>query len=155
MRRLQGVLAVVVFGMVALLLMATTATAAVNFRRGPTFTDLGTTLRATGDVSGLGQTTLDVFLDGEGIATVECRNPAGNVAPGQATAVDVSGSQTGIQPKNGRATFNVTTIAPTVGPEACPNPQWTARVTDVDFTSATLTLQQGGQTVFQGTFTNV
>jgi hypothetical protein len=42
---------------------------------------------------------------------------------------------------------NVVTDAPTVGSEACPNNKWTATVTDVEFTNATLTLFQGGQIV--------
>ena len=49
-----------------------------------------------------------MLVEAAGTATVTCTNPAGNVAPGQRTTVDATGSQIGIEPKNGRATFSVT-----------------------------------------------
>ena len=147
---MRKMLAVLITALVVALL-PTAAHAAVNFRSGPTATDLGTQLRVTGNVSGLGMGDLTAVVNATCIATVECTNPGGNVAPGLDTEVDVSGQASDIQVKNGRATFNVVTAAPTVtGAEACPNPMFTARVTDVDFTSATLTLIQGGQVVFSG-----
>lgn len=138
----------------AIVLFPTAAQAAVTFHSGPTFTDLGTTLRVTGNVSGLGNTNLDVSLVASGLADVTCTNPAGNVAPGQQTTTSTSGTVTGIEPKNGRATFSVTTAEPTPpsGRAACPNNKWTATITDVDFTSATLTLSQGGEVIFNQTF---
>jgi hypothetical protein len=132
-----------------------TAQAAVMFHSGPTFTDLGTTLRVTGNVSGLGNGDLTAQITATGLADVTCTNPAGNVAPGQRTSVTTSGTQSGIEVKNGRATFDVTTAEP--GPldpaVVCPNSKWTATITDVDFTSATLTLIQGGQVIFRQTYT--
>jgi hypothetical protein len=120
---------------------------------GPTFTDEGTTLNAVGSVAGLGNEDLTVVLDATGIASVECVNPGGNRAPGQDTSVDVSGEVTDIEVKNGRAFFNVSTNEPVVtGAEACPNPQWTAVVTDVAFSDATLTFFQGGEQVLQESF---
>lgn len=132
--------------------LAPSAFAAVKFHAGPTFTDEGTTLNVTGNVSGLGNDDLTVVLDASGIASVICRNPAGHRAPGQDTAVDASGSVEGIEVKNGRASFDVTTAEPTVSSDACPNDKWTAIVTDVAFSSATLTLIQDGETVFQDTY---
>ena len=147
---MRRILAVLITALVVVL-APTAANAAVRFHSGPTGTDNGTTLTVTGNVSGLGQENLTATVDAEGIATVECSNPAGNVAPGQDTEVDATGTVSGIEPKNGRATFSVTTIAPTVtGAEACPNAKWSATVTDVDFTSATLTLIQGGVVIFSG-----
>jgi hypothetical protein len=151
MRRLIVVL-LAAFG---LWLVPSAAQAAITFHQGPTFTDEGTTLNVTGDVSGLGNEDLDVTLDATGVGSVTCTNPAGNVAPGQDTSVTASGSQTGIEPKNGGAVFDVTTAEPPAPNPAvvCPNRKWTATITDVEFTSATLTLSQGGIIVFQQTYT--
>jgi len=114
---------------------------------GPTFTDNGTTLTATGSVAGLGNDDVTVTLDATGTATVVGVNPAGNVAPGQTQNVNVSGQQVITDVKNGRVNFSVTTIPPTASAASLPNPKWTPVVTDVDFTSATLNVVQGGQTV--------
>ena len=138
--------------MLAIGLFAPSAFAAVKFHAGPTFTDQGTTLNVTGNVSGLGVENLTATLTATGTASVECINPAGNRAPGQDTSVTTTGSQSNIQVKNGRATFNVTSAEPTVTSAACPNNKWRAIVTDVDFSSATLTLTQGGKTVFSKTY---
>jgi hypothetical protein len=120
---------------------------------GPTFTDNGTTLTASGSVAGLGNEDVTVLLNAQGTATIICTNPAGNVAPGQTKDVNVSGSQTITDVKNGRVNFSVTTIAPTAPADACPNRKWTASVTNVDFNTATLIVQQGGETVLTSTTT--
>ena len=117
----------------------------------PTFTDNGTTLTATGSVAGLGNEDVTVVLTAQGSATIVCTNPAGHVAPGQTKDVTVSGSQTITDVKNGRVDYNVTTVAPTAPADSCPNPKWTPTVTDVTFNSATVIVQQGGQTVLTTT----
>ena len=106
-----------------------------------TCTDIGTQVECSGKVSGLGGTTFEVTLEADGIGSVECTNPGGNVAPGQDFTTDVGGS-TGPQPTptNGQFRFNLTTLAPSAPPGSCPNPQWTATVVDVTFTTATITL---------------
>jgi hypothetical protein len=126
-----------------------------HFLRGPDFTDVGTQLRATGTIAGLGNEDIDVILTARGTTTVTCTNPAGNVAPGQTKTITVSGSDTNIEVKNGKATFSVTTAEPTAPAGSCPNPKWTASITDVTFTSATLTVIQpsgSGNVVFEQTF---
>ena len=145
-------LAVLVF--IALFGVNTAFAASPHFVGGaPTFTDEGTTLSSAGSVAGLGNEDLTVVLDATGVASVECINPGGNRAPGQDTNVVTSGTVEDIEVKNGRAFFNVTTAEPFVtGAEACPNPQWTAVVTDVAFTDATLTFFQGGEQVLQESF---
>jgi hypothetical protein len=147
-------LLVVILAACALAFIPSAAQAAITFHAGPTFTDEGTTLNVTGNVSGLGNENLTVVLDATGTGAVTCANPAGNVAPGQDTAVNASGSQSDIEVKNGRTSFDVTTAEPPAPNPAvvCPNRKWTATITDVDFTSATLTFIQGGNIVFQQTF---
>ena len=107
----------------------------------PTCTDEGTFLECTGKVAGLGGTTFRIDVSASGVADVTCTNPGGQVAPGQSFSFAGAGS-TGDQltPRNGQFRFTVTTISPTAPPGSCPNPMWTATVTDVHFTAATLTL---------------
>ena len=127
--------------------------ASPHFVVDPTFTDNGTTLTATGSVAGLGNEDVTVILNADGTATIICTNPAGNVAPGQTKDVTVSGEQTITDVKNGRVNFNVTTEEPVAPADACPNKKWTASVTNVQFNSATLIVQQGGETVLTDTVT--
>jgi hypothetical protein len=115
----------------------------------PECTDVGTQVSCDVKVAGLGGTTFEITVEATGIAEVECTNPGGNVAPGQDTAVGVAGSSGELPtPRNGSFTFrDLRTVAPTVpNVPTCPNPQWTASVVDVTFTSpATLTLFEDGQ----------
>src|SRR5829696_1804495 len=104
------------FGIIAVLSLLVTAFAAVpalaqnpHFIGQLTGTDLGTTLEVSGKVAGLGNEPVNVVVEAEGIATVECENPGGNVAPGQDTAVDVSGETGPITPRNGQITFTAET----------------------------------------------
>ena len=113
----------------------------------PTCTDQGTTVECTGKVAGLGGTTFEITVDATGIASVECTNPGGNVAPGQDTEVNTSGT-TGEQstPRNGQFRFTGSTLDPEPLPPTptCPNDSWTPNIVDVEFTDATLTLLEDG-----------
>jgi len=112
----------------------------------PTCRDIGTQVACSGKVAGLGGTTFEITVQAQGIASVQCYNPAGNRAPGQDTSVNVSGTTTPLPtPRNGQYVFSLTSDAPSVpATPTCPNPKWTPVVTDVRFTTATLTLLEDG-----------
>lgn len=141
MRRLR--LAVLVAALSALIFSSVALAANPHFVRGPTFSTTSSgALRATGTIAGLGNADVTVSLSAAGSRT--CLNRGGNQPPGQTQTV--SGSQTITDVKNGRVTFDVTTgsLANT-----CPDHMKST----VTFTSATLTVTQGGQVVLQESFT--
>ena len=146
----------------ALAVLAPSAALAANvhFVKSPTFTDNGTTLTTTGKLAGLGNGDIKITLSVTGTATkITCTNPGGNQAPGQnKPGVTASGTQTisRDEVKNGTVSIRVTTLEPaqlTPKQAGCPNNRWTARIDDVEFTSATITVVQGGQTVLNKTYT--
>ena len=118
-----------------------------HFVQTQTCRDVGTQVRCSGKVAGLGGTTFEITIEAEGIASVECTNPGGNVAPGQDTAVTVAGTtEPQPTPRNGQFRYTITSDDPEPLPPTptCPNNQWTPNIVDVTFTTATLTLLEDG-----------
>jgi len=120
----------------------------------PAFSDNGLTLSTSSALAGLGNTDVVVRLSATGNPTATCTNPSGqNQPPGQNPApVTLTGSESipASETKNGNVSFNVTTSAPTSpvsGAPDCPNVQWTEDITDVAFTSATISIEQPPGTV--------
>jgi hypothetical protein len=118
------------------------------------FTDNGLTLTGTASYSGLGNFDTVQTLTATGQPTATCTNPSGkNQPPGHNPAqVTLTGS-TAIPAsdiKTGNVTITTTTeppVTPIPGAPDCPGTNWTENITDVAFTSATITLSQQGVTV--------
>jgi hypothetical protein len=151
---------ITLFVVLAIMAMAPAALAAnVHFKggahAGPTFRDNGLTLSAFGALAGLGNENLVVKLSATGNPTGTCGNPGTNTwqAPGQNPApVTLTGTESipASKIKNGEVSFSVTTqgpVSPVPGAPDCPNRLWTELITDVAFTSATITVEQPVGTV--------
>jgi hypothetical protein len=146
---------VVVFASLTIGVLAVYA-ANVHLKGALTSTDNGTTDTVCGKLTGLGNGDLTISLVGSGIRSSRCTNPAGNFAPGNPGEILVSGVTTvpSTEIKNGNVSFCVTTDDPTCATAkdcGCPNNNWNATITDVDFTSLTLVVEQGGKVVLSQT----
>ena len=132
----------------------------VHFKGGnPTFSDKGTTLNTCFKLAGLGNQDITITIEATGFANTTCTNKGGNAAPGQnKTPVSPTAQVTipSTQIKNGNVSVCLSTIAPptpTAVEAGCPNNNWTTTLNDVEFTSAKVTVVQGGNVVLQRTFT--
>ncbi|MDC5699370.1 hypothetical protein OO014_19140 [Intrasporangium calvum] len=122
----------------------------------PSFADLGLSLSASGELSGLGNGDVLVTLAATGNPTSTCGNPGTNKwqAPGQNPAsVTLTGTQAipDSQIKNGNTPFGPVITdepeSPVPGAPDCPNSSWTELITDVAFTGAVITVEQPPGTV--------
>jgi hypothetical protein len=121
-----------------------------SYRSGPTCVDNGDgTVTCVGDISGLGNQNIDVTVVASGTTT--CQNRGNKPPDGQEpSGLDTTstGSKTNIRVKNGRATYNVTTV-----PE---NPCPDGMIATTTFDSVTVTVFQPSGTnneVLSDTFT--
>lgn len=133
--------------------------ASVDFKGGaPTFTDNGKTLTSCFSLAGLGNQDVTITVKTSGTATTLCTNQGGNAAPGQnKTPVSPSASQTfpATEIKNGNLSACLTTQAPpnpTATEAGCPNSNWSASITDVQFATAEIIVEQGGVVVLDQKF---
>lgn len=103
-------------------------------------------LISNGNISGIGKTDVTMILDASGIPAITCTNGGGNAVPGQsAPKVSAEGSQQlagdSLSRKNGKAAFGVETADPpalTWDQAGCPNSNWTAEITFIYWTDATI-----------------
>ena len=149
---------VLVCVLASLLLLASVASAAnIHFKSksGPSFTDNGLTLSVGGTLTGLGNGDVLISLSATGNPTATCTNPSGKNRPAgrNPASVTLTGSQSfpASEIKNGNLTFSGVTTnppqSPIPGAPQCPGSSWTETITDVAFTSATVTVQQGATNV--------
>ncbi len=145
----------------AVVLTAGIAMAAVTWHSGPTVTfNDSTSATVTGDGSGFGNQPAIATLTVNALVQYTCRNKGGNESPGQNPVPETSsGSQDlGNADHNGRGIIDLTvsfTPAPTVPGKSigCPNGNWIGvNPVSSGVTGATLTITQGGKTVFGPTF---
>jgi hypothetical protein len=162
MRKPVRLLAIATVLVAAVAFAAAASGAAPHLKGGvkpnPAFTDNGLTLTATVAYAGLGNFDTLQNLSARANPTAECINPGtGEHRPaGQNPAsVEVTGS-TAVPAgdiKNGNVTIATTTnapVTPIAGAPDCPNPNWIENITDMAFTSATITLFQDSNA--NGTF---
>ena len=132
----------------------------VHFKGGnPTFKDQGLTLSTCFKLAGLGNQDVTITIEANGLANTTCTNKGGNAAPGQnKTPVSPTAQVTipSTQIKNGNVSVCLATVAPptpTAVEAGCPNGNWTTTLNDVEFSSATITVTQGGKVVLTKSFT--
>jgi len=143
----------------ALFSLATSVLAAnVHFKSAPAFVDTGLSLKSTISLTGLGNQDVTITLQVTGGATYTLISPGGNASPGQnkiPVAASASVTIPSTQIKNGNLTVVVVTPpppAPVPTSVGAPNNNWTTRINDVSFTTAKITVVQGGATVLQQSF---
>jgi hypothetical protein len=147
-KRISAVLLTVL--LISALSVSVVFAASVHFKKGsPMFTDNGVTLTASGALAGLGNGDVVIKVTATGRPTAVCTNPAGATQPPGQNPAEVTLTGVGGFPaseiKNGNLSFSVTTaapVSPVPGAPDCPNPNWTETITDVMFTSATITVYQ-------------
>ena len=123
-----------------------------------------TSTTCTASLAGLGNGDLSVNTTVSGFAVYQCRNQGGNVAPGQNKVLTGPVTAPTTIPsssiKNGNVTFTtnpaVLTAPSTVSGTAagCPNPNWTGVNPTLTLTNISMTIAQGGQTLFTCTASN-
>jgi hypothetical protein len=140
-----------------ILIISALAFAAVNFKKGsPQLKDNGTTLSATGCITGLGNTDVVVTLTADGVPSGTCTNRGEHQPAGIQKKIRVTAGATipADEIKNGTVCFGspsnpVRTPEPLVAENGgCPKP-FRFELDDVEFSFAQLSIAQGGQVVLE------
>jgi hypothetical protein len=171
MKRLLKLLVLLCAPLLMIFAAAPAFAASPHFKHGgsPTCTISGsgtssTSTTCTGSLTGLGGGDVVLETTVSGSAVYQCQNAGGNIAPGQnrvlvgpaTTPTIIPGSEV----KNGNLTFvtdpAVLTAPSTVSGAAagCPNANWTGVNPTLTLTDITLTISQGGATLFTCTASN-
>ncbi len=138
-----------------ILTISALAFAAVILKKGsPLLADNGTTLSATGCLTGLGNTDVQITLTADGIPSGTCTNRGDHQPAGIQKKITVTGGTTipGNEVKNGTVCFGGS-LRPVSTPEplvenGCPKP-FEFELNDVAFSSARLSIAQGGHVVLE------
>jgi hypothetical protein len=153
------VLAVLATGLLVLVWAGAAQAQSVHLKGGrnaePAFVDNGLTLTASGELAGLGNEDVLVTITATANPIATCQNPGSgeHFPPGQNPApVQVTGSVSipAEEIKNGNTPFTVTTeapVSPVPGAPDCPNSQWIEEIVDMQFTAATITVEQPAGTL--------
>jgi len=157
-RRAVGI--AVVSALVMVLLATSPALASnVHLKGGshakPAFFDGGLTLSSSGELAGLGFGDVLVSLTAVGNPTATCTNPGSDThqpAGHNPAPITVTGSEAipASEIKNGNTPFAVVTnppVTPVPSAPECPNSNWIEDITDMAFTSATISVEQPPGTV--------
>lgn len=140
-----------------ILTISALAFAAVNFKKGsPRLSDNGTTLSATGCITGLGNTDVEITLTADGVPSGTCTNRGEHQPAGIQKKISVTAGATikADEIKNGTVCFGspsnaVRTPEPLVAENGgCPKP-FRFELNDVEFSFARLSIAQSGQVVLE------
>lgn len=161
-------LGLTVAALLAVVVMSSTALAAVNVKSYPTATFSGDTVTLTGgNFSGLGSVPANAsFQATAGTATYTCTNPQGHASPGQnpvpAQPGSVSTADLGNADHNGRGTISnlsasvqapATPSAQDVGCGGKGSTQWSVTLNTLTATAAHLEITQNGTVIFCRNYT--
>jgi hypothetical protein len=166
MIRTRSVFVAILACLAAIVLGATSASAAVTVKSEPVASFSGASVTVSGgNFSGLGNIPAFGQVTATGEANYNCKNPSGKIVPGQNPVEAQAGTSPLVQlatDKNGRATIppiTATVTAPPtptaqeVGCGGTGNTQWTVVLRSLVATDAHLVVTQGGQQIICRNYT--
>lgn len=140
---------------IAVMLITSVGHAAnVHFKNGdPVFTENKDSVSVTGSLAGIGNKDLYITLTAKVVIETKCRNKGGNIVQGKPFNTTVSDEQriSATEAKNGNVSFSLTAKLGgyKLPKNTCDKGNWTAEVDKASFTSAYITVKQGGKVVLR------